>query len=139
MHGTVLLADQFKAYEVMLRQWMTRAWAEWRISFFVFVRLVYIVIFRYGQILVGGHTGDIIAIIKGLGIGGPHAPFVWNVSFDPVMVLFSVCSQALAMSVSATWWCFRHAGAYSLVGLLVSRPIHFNLSPSSGPLTPSSS
>ena len=96
-----MLVDQWKAYEIMSHEWMQGIWAEWQVPVWVWIWLNALVVLRHGRIGIQGFLGPVLTLVKGLGMGGPHAPFAWNVGFDPILVILSAGSHALATSVWA--------------------------------------
>ena len=87
---TLAFVDQVKAYEVIGYPWLTACWTAWNMHKWIWQWLFIVTLNRTARIKVGSHFGPKLVLVKGLGMGGPHAPLQWSVGFDPIVWMLDV-------------------------------------------------
>ena len=101
----IAFVDQVKAYELLSHEWLRTCWALLPMPTWVHRWLHIITLNRHVRIRTRGFTGPLIPLVKGLGMGGPHAPLQWSVGFDPIVWILDVVAKAHLTTVYADDTC----------------------------------
>ena len=80
----VILADQSKAFERLGYLWIILVMKTWKFPKWAYNGFIALVMGREVCARIGGTVSRPRALARGLGMGGPHSPFLWSLSFDPI-------------------------------------------------------
>ena len=80
----MILIDQVKAFERLSWQWVQKVLEGWRLPGWLLNGLTHLTTQRSVCVLVNGVPGVARALRRGLGMGAPHSPLKWNMSYDPI-------------------------------------------------------
>ena len=98
---SLAFVDQVKAYEVISHDWLIQCWSCLPMSTWIWQWLHLVVLNRKVRIRVRGYLGPLIPLVKGLGMGGPHAPHTWAVGFDPIVWMLDIVAGTYLTTVYA--------------------------------------
>ena len=82
----VFLADQSKAFERLSLSWLHQVMCAWSFPQWVRRALLSLVKGRTVCTRVNNRLSAPKAVQRGIGMGGPASPFLWNLAFDPLAV-----------------------------------------------------
>ena len=101
VNRSLAFVDQVKAYEVISHDWLIQCWSCLPMSTWIWQWLHLVVLNRKVRIRVKGYLGPLIPLVKGLGMGGPHAPHTWAVGFDPIVWMLDIVAGTYLTTVYA--------------------------------------
>ena len=94
--AAAILSDQAQAFEAIGLAWLALVLRGWQLPDWAVVGFMDVTAGRRVAAVVGRWMGPLRDLLRGMGMGGPASPLLWNMGFDPILVALA---EALGIEV----------------------------------------